>query len=112
MISNPDALQVTLVELPSGKLLRQLARFNGRDRSSPDMPYWVMGWDLGQLAIVRRGAKDPVVLLGIDVRSSGSQHQFNVSGTRYAWGNVDGTVSVADLPAIQRRLAGLGLGWR
>ena len=59
----------------------------------------------------RRGAKEPAVVLGIDVRSSGSQHYFSADGTRYAWGNQDGTVNVADLPEIQRRLAEIGLGW-
>jgi len=28
-----------------------------------------------------------------------------------AWGRIDGTVVVADLPEVQRRLAELGLGW-
>ena len=33
------------------------------------------------------------------------------AGTQLAWGNIDGTVTVADLNEVQRRLAAEGLGW-
>jgi hypothetical protein len=72
----------------------------------PNHPKYVGGHN-----IIRRGEREPVVVLDIDRRGSGLQQSFNVAGTQFAWGNSDGSVNIADLPEIQRRLAGIGLGW-
>jgi WD40 repeat protein len=36
---------------------------------------------------------------------------FDRTGKRFAWGQRDGAVMVADLDEVQRRLTGIGLGW-
>jgi serine/threonine protein kinase/WD40 repeat protein len=64
-------------------------------------------------AIALRYGKDHARLLdlGIDVPVSYGRAEFDGDGNRVAWGNVDGTVSVADLKEVQKRLAELRLGW-
>ncbi len=105
--------QTTLVELPSGKLLGPTDPNHSSQGMgwNPQMPYWLEMQHENQLSLVRRGEKDPVVALGIDVPYSGTQKQFDLTGRRFAWGNVDGTVNVCDIPIVQRRLAAIGLGW-
>lgn len=61
-------------------------------------------------ALYRRGDKQPLVTLSID-KICTSAGVFSRDGSRPAWGNQDGTVTVCDLEEIQKRLAGLGLGW-
>jgi hypothetical protein len=108
---DPAAELGTLVELPSGKHLGPVEVEGASTLGwSRDMPYWMDG-HTGQLQLLRTGGKDPVVTLGIDILATGVQHQFSSTGTRYAWGNRDGTVNVADIPEVQRRLANIGLGW-
>jgi serine/threonine protein kinase/WD40 repeat protein len=58
----------------------------------------------------RRGEEDAVVTLGTDNLNAGGQ-RFTPTGTHVLWGNADGTVTVCDIPEIQRRLAAVGLGW-
>jgi len=111
-----ESPQLNLVEIPTGKYLDhgQAGVPSPRAGWESGMPYWISGNHhkfRGQIAIIRRGEKEPVVALGIDVRESGNQPYFSADGTRYAWGNEDGTVNIADLPEIQRRLAEIGLGW-
>jgi WD40 repeat protein len=53
----------------------------------------------------------PLVILGLDVESYAVVVQFNAKGTRLAWGNADGTVSICDLRQVQTRLTQLGFGW-
>src|SRR5262249_37088905 len=106
---------VTLLELPSGKFVGPSESVvHNMQRRSPEMPYWIAGTHReysNQLPFVKRGEKDPVVVLGMDVRPSGVRHQFSATGTRYAWGCVDGTVMVVDFVEMQRRLAEHKLGW-
>ena len=45
-----------------------------------------------------------------DVRVSG-EIKFSPDSNYLVWGNQDGTVTVCDLNEVQRRLAGVGLGW-
>jgi hypothetical protein len=101
--------QTTSVEMPSGKLLRQ-AEYGPVWRAawSLDMPYRTEARS-GALGLFRPEDKDPVLLFGIDTPTMGQR--FFATGTRYAWGNADGTVHVADIPEVQRRLARIGLGW-
>jgi serine/threonine protein kinase/WD40 repeat protein len=110
-----DAKQSTLVELPSGKLLGlSEPPADAGDYWSPQLPYWLTGSHptyQTQLALISWGKKEPTIVLGMDVRPCGTSQPFNASGTRFAWGNVDGTVHLADFPEIQRRLAAVGLGW-
>jgi len=59
------------------------------------------------------GDRDRLLLnLGIDQRvGSPLAKTFSPDGKRVAWGNADGSVTVADLDEIQLRLARVGLSW-
>jgi WD40 repeat protein/tRNA A-37 threonylcarbamoyl transferase component Bud32 len=63
------------------------------------------GWGL-----FRRNRADPLVVLWLD-GPNGIPPTFNRAGTLLAWGNPDGSVSVADLPKMRARLSVAGLGW-
>jgi hypothetical protein len=62
------------------------------------------------MLLFRRGRTEPLIALGID-SSDFRFPQFNLAGTHLAWGNADGTVTVCNLPEINRRLSEVGLGW-
>jgi len=49
--------------------------------------------------------------LGIDTEPSDSDWPFSPDLSQIAQGHVDGTVTIAILPEIQRRLSGVGMGW-
>jgi WD40 repeat protein len=108
-----EPLQIASVEISTGRYLsRPMPADCPHTPWSPDMPYWIhFNMHPGKLSLVRRGEQDAAVVLGIDVQGSGSGQWFNRAGTRYAWGNGDGTVNVCDIPAVQRRLGEIGLGW-
>ena len=55
--------------------------------------------------------KEPVVTVGIDLVVTSVRAAFDPAGTHFAWGNEDGTVTVCDIPRLQRRLAEVRLGW-
>jgi WD40 repeat protein len=64
------------------------------------------------MLLFRRGRAEPLITLGIDFSDLNSKFpQFNLAGTHLAWGNTDGTVTVCDLPEINRRLKEVGLEW-
>jgi WD40 repeat protein len=52
----------------------------------------------------------PLVTLGIDAATSNSI-QFDSDGTRLAWGNTDGTVTICNLREIRQWLGRAGLQW-
>jgi hypothetical protein len=66
---------------------------------------------VNKLTLFRRKDRTALVSFGIDVSPSLARVQFDAAGTSVAWGNADGTVSVADLKEVQRQLAHLKLGW-
>jgi len=108
-----DQPERSLIEIPSGKLIDVL-----------DPPGWSNAQALGPAArlmaaippsgfgriLYRRGNKHPLVTLGIDSTTTDTW-RFNFDGSRLAWGNDDGTVTVAYLDEVQKRLAAEGLGW-
>jgi WD40 repeat protein len=99
----------SLIEIPSGKLvgfvdppassMGPLAHFSAAETAT------AFGFSLH-----RMGDPLPLVTLGIDIECS-PRSTFNLDGTRLAWGNRDGTVTVCYLAEIQRRLAAIGFGW-
>lgn len=106
--------QGQLFDVASGKPVESLGRFplalspNAEMRLIPgprDSTGQVRGYSL-----VRRGDAPPLVVLGID-RSAAVQPAFSPDGTRLAWGNHDGTVSVCELEALRQKLASAGLQW-
>jgi serine/threonine protein kinase/WD40 repeat protein len=113
--SSPEDDKRQLVELPSGKLLGVLeqqylaclgpgAELLARRATHPS------GIAQG-FTLFRQGEKAPLVTLGIDYPIVGGSQRFNASGSHFAWGNVDGTVTVCDLQEVRRRLTALDLGW-
>jgi serine/threonine protein kinase/WD40 repeat protein len=101
---------VTLVEMPSGKLLETGVEPIGY--LSPGAKYVAVSRSsLGGIELYRKGEKKPLVHLGMDMPESTAVFPFHPDGTRLAWGNANGSVTLADLAEIQRRLAKVGLEW-
>jgi WD40 repeat protein len=60
--------------------------------------------------LLRRGDLKPRLILGPDTVPA-FRPAFSRTGHLLAWSNADGTVSVADLPQVQQRLAEVRLAW-
>ena len=107
---NDSPGQYPLIEIPSGKWIGTL-----------NPPASALGPGAHFLAnehserfghtLYRRGDETPLVSLGIDTLSAEGRATFSRDGTRLAWGNQDGTVTVCYLADVQRRLASIGFGW-
>ena len=63
------------------------------------------------LWLFRRDDAQSLALLGLGLDSPVTRATFSRDGTLVAWGDADGTVSVCNIPTVQRRLAELGMGW-
>jgi serine/threonine protein kinase/WD40 repeat protein len=107
LVANREQSTAALIEMPSGKTIRPL-RFGGSP--SPGAKLWYNG---PHVSIFRDQDAPPRVTFDIDGFSSSSMvaSPFNAKGTHLAWGNVDGTVCVCDISAVQQRLAAVDLGW-
>ena len=109
-----DGYQATILELPSGKFAGSLPYCP--DCLDPQGTYWTIGVAMHDeprgLWLFRRGKSDPLLGLGLGMVSTLIQPQFDATGTLLAWGTDDGTVSIADIPEIQRQLAKFGLDWQ
>jgi len=103
-----DGDQTTLVEIPSGRVLGVLP--SGPIALGPGGSYWVSSLPPPGMTLVRRQDARPLFAIGIEGEVAGDQ-AFSPDGTRWACGHADGSVTVCDIPAVQRRLADLGLGW-
>lgn len=101
----------SLVEMPSRKLIETRSEFPLA--LGPGTREWIEFQDEPHsgIGLCRPGSKDPIVRLGIDHKISGQGMTFSTDGSRVVWGNNNGTVTVADLPEINRRLSSIGLGW-
>jgi hypothetical protein len=99
--------EMTLFEMPSCRVVDKIDFFPRC--LSPGGKYFGVGGP--GFSLFRRGESEPVVVFDENESSIAVQAQFDATGTRLAWGRTDGTVVVADLPEVQRRLAELGLGW-
>jgi serine/threonine protein kinase/WD40 repeat protein len=108
--SQDESGRQVIVEMPSGKLVGPPSPGG---ILSPGARYAVMnqpfpaGQDLIRLSDGKR-----LVAFGIEsAKTSSYVFGFDPAGTHYAWGAADGTVIVADINEVQRRLASVGLGW-
>jgi serine/threonine protein kinase/WD40 repeat protein len=103
-----DGDQTALVDFPSGKMKGIIP---SHWTLGPGANYWVGGLPADQPGwiLVRRRDDRRLFTFGID--SSVSAGAFSAEGERLVWGHTDGSVVVCDIPAVQRRLAGIGLGW-
>jgi eukaryotic-like serine/threonine-protein kinase len=99
--------EMTLFEMPACREVRKLG-FSPLCFSPGEVYYGVSG---PGLALLGHGKSEPLVVFDPNQSLPTVQPQFDATGTRLAWGRTDGTVVVADLPEVRRRLAELGLGW-
>jgi serine/threonine protein kinase/WD40 repeat protein len=106
----PDLPQKYLAGLPSGRLVGTVP--DDYHTLGPAARLFGFHDTSGRgFTLYREGDSTPLVTLNADVPTSSVFDSFNRAGTHVAWGNADGTVSVADIPEVQHRLAALGLGW-
>lgn len=106
--NNPESIgEITLFEMPACREAGKLAA--SPLGLSPGGAYYAVSG--GGLSLFRRGDSTPVVIFDEDQGLPVVRFQFDAAGNQLAWGRQEGTVVVADLPQIQRRLAELGLGW-
>lgn len=74
----------------------------------PGLKYWAEARPEGRGCwIVDMESGRRLFSLGIDVANGMHWPQFSPDGRSFAWGNLDGTVSLCDLNEVLRRLAGL-----
>jgi WD40 repeat protein len=98
-----------LLELPSCRLIDRMGRFP--NCLSPGAAYGGAQGDPGGFALFRRADETPVVTMGVNIRLTTMQMQFSVDGKLAAWGNIDGSVYVANIEEVRRQLANYGLNW-
>ena len=99
---------LAILEVPTGKLV-DLVNQTGTYGPGARLVSVALPNGYGN-ALFRRDGEQLLVRLGIDTRST-STGIFSLDGSHLAWGNQDGTVTVCYLEEIQKRLAGIGLGW-
>jgi hypothetical protein len=102
-----DGGRADLLELPSRRLLGHLANF--AENIGPEGKLW--GRPQSGYALFPADSDAPLVTLGIDSLVTSVQSPFSMDGNRVAWGSADGSVTVCDLPEVQKRLDAIGLGW-
>jgi serine/threonine protein kinase/WD40 repeat protein len=103
-----NPVSILVVRMPTGELvgsLKSLIRFVG-----PGAKVWCAQRDRG-MGIYQQSEKPPVVRLGLDMESNSVVSAFHPTGNLVAWGNDDGTITLADLKEVRRRLTTLDLGW-
>jgi hypothetical protein len=111
-LSDPTRDQgVTLVEFPAGKVVGQFVGPCGD--LAPNATYRATrgGPPTFGVPLFRSLEAAPLITLGIDVEPSSVVNEFSSDGRFLAWGNADGTVTVADLPEIERQITAAGAGW-
>ena len=107
-----DSLDSVLVEMSSGMINKSLP-WQPSALSPGGSLYVVAGspayHDRGYSLFSHTGGK-ALITLGIDTATSNFV-QFDHDGTRLAWGNTDGTVTVCNLHVIHARLTNVSLQW-
>jgi hypothetical protein len=99
-----------LVEIASGKVVGSIEPFPTALGPGGEFLGVMAGTEFG-MNLHRNGNKTPLVTLGMDNRCSAGRWVFSRDGSRLAWGNRDGTVTVCDLAEVKNRLDSVGLGW-
>jgi eukaryotic-like serine/threonine-protein kinase len=99
-----------LLDVSTGKELRSMEAWPGSP--GPDWKYLIRESPDRQGVALCDGDGCLLANLGIDrSKSSELAAPFNSDGKRIAWGNLDGSVMVAELEEIQSGLARAGLNW-
>ena len=102
----------TLLAIPSGIVSGTIDPFPGS--LGPNAERWLSSRYVTREApagfgIHERGRKNPLITFIQDVPTGGLA--TSADWRDLAWGHADGTVSLANLMEVQRRLASIGLGW-
>ncbi len=98
-----DPVRTKMIELPSGK--EQFILRSAVHCMSPGAKYFLRG-----NLLCMRETEATLVSLGIG-EGAPKYRQFSLVGQRLAWVTEHGDVVLCDLREVQRRLAGVGLGW-
>jgi serine/threonine protein kinase/WD40 repeat protein len=112
LYGGPDGERTYFLEMPSRAVMRQ---FEGIPQClGPNAKRWLMGSSTGDdqphlLALHEQDRQEPLVKFLLDTATG--RPRFSPDGLHLVWGNPDGTVTVVDLVAVNRRLSELGLGW-
>jgi len=108
----PHRNRIAMFELPSGEVKQQLSR-GPLCLSSAASLYAVGGGEILEehgISLCRIGADAKLITFDVAVEEP-YVAAFGQKGRLLAWGRQDGTVCVANLPNVNRRLRELGLGW-
>jgi hypothetical protein len=113
--NDPDPLRFEVIEVPALKPAGILtgdpdavdpgaSRWLSRHPATTDQP--------ASLSLHERGRTDPLLQVVLDVAAGAPNNsQFTPDGRFVVWGRLDGTVTVCDLIAVNRRLSEIGIGW-
>jgi hypothetical protein len=108
----------TVYESQTGKIVkrgpasptRQFIAFNGQyelSMANLESTGHATGW-----VLCAQDGTGALATLGIDfARADGCMPEFSPDERHVAWGDQDGTITVADIPEVRRRLNEIGLGW-
>ena len=98
-----------LLDLPICQPIDRMGKFP--QCLSPGATFGGDHGDPGGFALYRRADEIPVVTMGINVRATTMHMQFSADGKLAAWGNIDGSVYIANIEEVRRQLANYGLNW-
>jgi serine/threonine protein kinase/WD40 repeat protein len=104
--------QAILVDVNSGRQVRTFKY--GPMSLGPGVKDYLSSWVDHENDAVKNslvGGDDEAILVTLGRDNQLKNPLFSADGTRLAWGNSDGTVTVCDIRQVQRRLAEVGLGW-
>jgi serine/threonine protein kinase/WD40 repeat protein len=93
----------SLIEFPSGRLI---ATSRNKQEMSPDSRLSASNFTLW-----RQEANRPLLNFDLDLQDQVGSSPFNSRGTHLVWGKRNGNVLLCSISEVQRRLAGLDLGW-
>jgi serine/threonine protein kinase/WD40 repeat protein len=106
---------VSVFELPTLKLVGMVPDAGGSCINT-GATRWVSGREAtadspDSLILKERRNSVTVALLRIALDTHGTPVQFSPDGNQLVWGSRNGSVTICDLNKVQRRLAGVRLGW-
>lgn len=109
----PEA-NMSVFEVPSLRLFKLLP--NSAAAANETAFRWVtQPWstddESGSLLVHEEGNPRPLLRIVPDAQSGVIRLRLSPDGNRLTWGAQDGTVIDCDLVEVQKRLAGVGLGW-
>jgi len=101
------------LEIPSGRLAGHFDRGVGSVSPAGAWLAYRLGYSgpIAGVCVCRRASPQHSVVLGAGLQGP-ADADFSPDGRFIAWGTTDGTVMVAEMAEVFRRMEQLGLGWR